>query len=123
LATWPDVHKAILTELMHDGLYMKKRDPRDVVYGLVQLAWDCEEGSIRVDYSLPLETVLLSAFVNHIKTHRDVAFLSRTKKAGVGRNWLARAVAGGVMVRILDWLTRSNILASYLCGWGYILSQ
>jgi hypothetical protein len=43
-----------LEKLLEDFQYARCKDQRDKVYGLLGLAYDCQDGSIEPDYTKPL---------------------------------------------------------------------
>ena len=64
-----------LTNLMAMHKDMGVTDYRAVVYGLMQLASDYEEGSLVVDYALTVQEVFMAAFSYHVRRHCNLNFL------------------------------------------------
>lgn len=64
-----------LTRLMTKYKGMNVTDYKDVVYGLLRLANDFDEGDSTLDYKLSVHEVFMAAFAHHVRKHGNLTFL------------------------------------------------
>lgn len=57
---------------------LESEEDRDHLYGLMHLAYDYEDGSIKVDYTISRTAVMVSALEYHMRRNKNINFLLKT---------------------------------------------
>jgi hypothetical protein len=70
------IHHNICDVLFIRRLYVTKL--QDILYALMHLAIDYEDGGIEVDYDKSSIHVMVEAAAHHVRLHRDLRFCTRS---------------------------------------------
>ena len=69
-----------LLEVLHHSKDLKCTDERDIIYGIMWLAQDWQEGDLVVDYTKTVSEVFTETMISYLNAYNSIAFLEHANR-------------------------------------------